>query len=130
MTITNPADIQRLVKQNINSVDLASAVEAGDREIVSITNRDIEEWNPSDNAYGRLQQIGALFGAWQILIGWDQTMYLEKSKEMRKAYIYAVEQFKTIRLPDDKTDPNFDIAESVYTHYKLNSEFVPFMSSY
>jgi len=130
MTITNPADIQRLVKQSINSVDLASAVEAGDKEIVALTNRDIYEWNEADNAYGRLQEIGALFGAWQILIGWDANSYLDKSKEMYKAYINAVQQFKEMRLPEDKTDPNFDIAESVYTHYKLNPDFVPFMSGY
>lgn len=130
MPITDEDDIKRLVKQTIPPADLTSAVEAGDRKIVTLTNRDITEWAPEDNAYGQLQQVGATYGAWTVLMGWPKEMYLDKAKEMWKAYLNEIEQFKSMRLPDDKSDPNFDIAESVYTHYKLNSEFVPFMSSY
>jgi hypothetical protein len=129
-TITDENDIKRLVKQTIAPADLASAVEAGDRKIVALTNRDIDEWNPTDNAYGQLQQVGATYGAWTVLMGWNKEMYLDKAKEMWKAYIFEIEQFKSMRLPDNLSDPNFDIAESVYTHYKLNADYVPFMSSY
>jgi len=130
LPITDEDDIKRLVKQTITPADLASAVEAGDKKIVAITNRDIEEWNPTDNAYGQLQQVGATYAAWTVLMGWPKEMYLDKAREMWKAYMFEVEQFKSMRLPDDKTDPNFDIAESVYTTYKLNADFTPFLSGY
>lgn len=129
MTITNSEDIKRLVKQQITPADLASAVEAGDKEIVALTNRDIEEWDPSDNAFGKLQQIGALYGSWTILISWD-VAYLEKSKELWRAFTYMVDQFRTMHLPEDLTDPNIAIAESEYTISQLNPDVPPFLSSY
>jgi len=130
MPITDENDIKRLVKQTIDPADLTSAVEAGDRKIVALTNRDINELTPDDNAYGQLQQVGATYGAWTVLMGWNKEMYLDKAKEMWKAYMFEIEQFKSMRLPDDKSDPNFEIAESIYTHYKLNPDYTPFMSGY
>jgi hypothetical protein len=130
MTITSEDDIKRLVKQNITPTDLTSAVAAGDKEIVALTNRDVEEWSETDNAYGRLQQIGALYGSWSILISWDPAMYLEKAREMWKAYLYSVEQFRTMHLPEDRTNPDIVISESEYTTYKLNPDYEPFLSSY
>jgi hypothetical protein len=129
MSITSEEDIRRLVKQNITPNDLASAIAAGDKEIVALTNRDIEEWDPSDNAFGKLQQIGALYGAWTVLIGWD-VAYLEKSKELWRVFLYMVDQFKTMTLPEEKGNPAFAIAESEYTTSQLNPDVPPFLSSY
>lgn len=130
MTLTDENDIKRFVKQAINPTDLTNAVIVGDKEIVALTNRDINEWSETDNAYGRLQEIGALYGSWTILIGWDPKMYLDKAKELWKAYMYAVEQFKAMHLPEDKMDPDIVVAESEYTIYQLNPDYKPFMSSY
>jgi hypothetical protein len=130
MTITNPDEVKILVKQTINTTELANAVEAGDKRINSLTNREIDEWSPSDNAYGQLQAIGNTYAAWLILMGWDPKMYLDKAKEMRKAYEFELLEFRKLALPEDKSDPDVDIVESDYTHYKLNPNNSPFLSEY
>jgi len=130
MTLTDENDIKRLVKQAINPTDLANAIIAGDRKIVALTNREIDEWSPSDNAYGQLQIVGATFAAWTILMGWDPKMYLEKAKEMWKAYMFEIEEFHKIHLPESKTDPDIVVAESEYSIYQMNPDYRPFMSSY
>jgi len=49
---------------------------------------------------------------------------------MWKAYMFEIEEFHKIHLPESKTDPDIVVAESEYSIYQLNPDYRPFMSSY
>lgn len=130
MAITDENDVKVLVKQTIKPEDLAAAIAAADKKIVAMTGRKIEEWSPSDSAYGQLQSVGAAYAAWTILMGWNAETYLDKAREMRKAFENELNEFRKIALPENKTNPDIVFAESDYSHYKLNPDGRPFLSSY
>lgn len=130
MAITDPLEIQIFVKQDVTSADLARAVIIGDQKIQTLTGTKIADWNITDAAYGQLKLIGSLFGAWNILMGWDPKMYLDKAREIWKSYEFEVKQFRELHLPESRTNPEIDFGVSEYTYYKLNPNYKPFMSVY
>lgn len=131
MVITAEADVRRLVGRPIDVSQaqmLADAITAGDREIKGLTGRD--DWANTDSVFGTLQNIGAVYAAYTILIGWDKEEYLEKAKELWKSYVDAVASFRLIPLPEDKTDPNVDMAFSESLNPYVNPNNPHFMSQY
>ena len=130
MTITNPDDVKLLVKQDIDATDLLNACSLADKQIIAITGLPLDQILTSYPAYGALEAIGATYAAWCILIGWDKTEYLEKSKEMMNNYLTSVENFKKMPLPKELENPDLNISASSYTIPALNPDLPHFMSSY
>lgn len=129
MAITSGDEIKRLINNpSVDTGKLAAAVVAGDNKIYALTNR--KDWNAGDVVYGELQNIGALYGAWTILVSYDSEEYLNKAKEIREAYETAVADFRQIPLSEEKADPYFAIASSDYTTPKLNPNVTNFLSDY
>lgn len=129
MPITEADEIIRIINNpDVDPAKLARAVTAGDSKIFALTNRN--DWNAGDLVFGELRNIGALYGAWTILVSYDSEEYLNKAKEVREALDNAISDFRKIPLGDDKTDPNFVVAESDYTTPKLNPDIPNFLSEY
>lgn len=130
MTITNPTDVKTLVKSDIDPDELANACVLGDKQIVAITGRKIDDWNPDHAVYGALESIGATYAAWFILAGWDESMYGKKTDRMWQSYVKTIEEFKTLPIPEDLTNPDVDIVESDYGIHQLNPDVPNFYSYY
>ena len=125
-TLTDPESVKIKVKQAINPTDLTNAVNAADNIITSLTN--VTNWTSDDYVFGLLQEIGACYAAWQILIGWDKEEYLDKSKEMKEQFETLLKKFSELPLPEDKTNQDIDIVASDYTIHQLNPDIPVFIS--
>lgn len=132
-TITDENDIKRIVR-GINTTDLANAVTNGDKKIMSVTGRPLSTWSENDPVYGQLQNIGSLYGAWSILIGWNKDEYLDKAKEVWKAFLHELEQFRGMPLPESTTSSGagsgIEISESDYGIHALNPAVPNYLSDY
>jgi hypothetical protein len=129
MTLTNPVDVQILVKSGIDPNDLTEACALADKQIIALTGFAIEEIDPSFKSYGALQGIGAEYAAWVILSGWDD-MYFKKAEMMWNAYQESVKNFKEMPIPKELEDPAITITESEYTIPALNPNLSHYMSTY
>ena len=129
-TITNPDDVKILVKQDIDPTDLTNACNLADKQIVALTGLPIDQILDTYPAYGALEAISAVYAAWCILIGWDKSEYLDKSKEMMSNYLTMVKNFKEMPLPKELENPDLHISSSSYTIPALNPDISHYMSDY
>lgn len=125
-------EIQRLVKVTIQPTDLTNAVAAGNNAIQGVTGLDNAVWDDDDPHFGPLTNIGATWGAFTVLFGWDKDMYLEKAKLMLDAYNQAVKIYKDMPLPDELSNPlqEDQIVVSEYGIHALNEDIPHFLSDY
>lgn len=129
VTITDESEIQRLVTKTVEASKLTKAAEAGDRAISIVTGRT--DWIAENVGYDAARNVGALYGAYTILISWDKNEYLDKAKLMFESYQQAVKDFKEMPLPDVEQSPlQLDVATSEYENPYLNPDKPFFMSQY
>lgn len=127
MTITDRDKVEILCNYAIDETKLTKVCSDADDYIKSLTNID---WSSNDYVYGILKEIGACYAAWCFLVGWNKDEYFEKAKEMREMLDRLLERFEKIPLPEDKTNPDIDIAENEYTITALNPDIPHFLSTY
>ncbi len=129
MVITNANSVRRMVNSDqLTETVLAEAITAGDNQVKSITG--VEDWEPTDPAYGLLSEIGAAYAAWSILIGWDPNRYLERAKEVFKTYQQNVSDFRKLPLPETKTESEFEVEINDSPNPYVNDEVPHFLSKY
>lgn len=126
-TITDPDKVKILVNYDVDPTKLTRVCADSDDMIKSLTNID---WSTDDYVFGILKEIGNVYAAWSLLIGWENTEYLEKAKEMKIQFDGLVEKFQKIPLPENKTNPDIDVAESEYTIHALNPDVPHWMDTY
>jgi len=133
VTMTLESEIQRLVTKTVDAEKLTDAAIAGDAEIYALTGKN--DWGVDDYVFGKLQNIGATYGAYTILISWDKEEYLEKAKLMFESFKQMVTDFKTLPLPEEDVNPNFtdDVEGPATTEYwnpYLNDQMPYYVSKY
>lgn len=130
VTMTEESRIQTLVTKQVDAPKLTAAAEAGDAKIYALTGRN--NWTVDEYVYGALQEVGATYGAYTILVSWDKEEYLDKAKLMLEAYNQAVKDFKELPLSDESSNPEFgdDVATTEYWNPYLNDKMPYFMSKY
>lgn len=130
VTMTLETRIQELVTKEVDPVKLTNAAIAGDSKIYALTGRN--NWTVDEYVYGSLAEIGAIYGAYTILISWDKEEYLDKAKLMLEAYQQAVKDFKELPLSDESSNPEFgdDVATTEYMNPYLNENMPYFLSKY
>ena len=132
MAFTVEHEIQRLVRDPILPADLADAVLAGNNQIQSVSGFELSAWSEGDIHYGPLVTIGALWGAYTILMGWDKDQYLDKAKQLLSSYETAVKHFKELPVSDNQVSSQLEdnIVVSEYGIHALNEDIPHYLSDY
>jgi hypothetical protein len=124
--IVDPNDVRaKLVPATVDDQTIDDAVQKGNGEIVSATNK--RDWAVTDNAYSKVKDLGTYYAVWWILINWDETMYGKKADRFFQAYTNAVNHIKDFTFENTETNPAFDVVQQIDKNPYTNPDLPPYL---